>query len=177
MTKTTKAINWKKLTDEEILQMRVRDLKLQIQDSSTEPLIKKLYEEPTSKGSPPWSASRMTSPLAAFYDRKRKALGSSFQGYYDDSLKELFKTGISATTATKASAALRLYRRQIADNVARWTGHRKYDIYQLVGRIITRCDVLDLYLKAGQTEDIIAVTALVTAIAGNTFIVRARQKR
>jgi len=342
MVKTTKTIDWKKLTDEEILQMRVRDLKLQIQGSSIEPLIKKLYEELTSKGisfhppcyladewlcpdkqpligipfflthprlkniekkmmfeveggtekscmkllrhecghalnyayelykrtrwrelfghfsakysdfyyyqpysrrfvthlkdnyaqahpdedfaetfavwlspnnnwqekyqdwpiikklkyvdnvmknlnntapavtykgSPPWSASRMTSTLAGFYDRKRKTLGSEFQGYYDDSLKELFRTGSPAPAATKASAALRLYRRQIADNVARWTGHRKYDIYQLVGRIITRCDVLDLYLKAGETEDIIAVTALVTAIARNTFRVRARQKR
>jgi len=342
MVKTTKAINWKKLTDEEILQMRIRELKLQIQGSSIEPLIEKLYEELslkgirfhppcyladewlcpdkqpligipfflahprlkniekkmmfeveggtekscmkllrhecghalnyayelykrtrwrelfghfsarysdfyyyqpysrrfvthlkdnyaqahpdedfaetfavwlspnnnwqekyqdwpvikklsyvdnimkklnnteptiTHKGNPPWSASRMTSTLAGFYDRKRKTLGSEFQGYYDDSLKELFRTGSSASAATKASAALRLYRRQIADNVARWTGHRKYDIYQLVGRIITRCDVLDLYLKASETEDIIAVTALVTAIARNTFRIRARQKR
>ncbi len=342
MVKTTKAINWKKLTDEEILQMRVRDLKLQIKDSCLEPLIEKLYEELTSKGisfhplcyladewlcpdkqpiigipffltqprlksiekkmmydveggteksflkllrhecghalnyayefhkrtrwrelfgrfsdkysesyyyqpysrrfvihlkdnyaqahpdedfaetfavwltpnsrwqekyngwpvfkkllyvdnlmakinnkdpvttvrgNPPWSAIRMTSTLAGFYDRKRKLLGSSFQGYYDDSLKELFKTKHSDPPATRASDLLRSYRRQITDNVARWTGHRKYDIHQLVSRIILRCDALDLYVKSSETDDIIAVTVLLTAIARNTFRIRRRQRR
>ncbi len=342
MVKTTKTIDWKKLTDEEILQMRVKDLKLQIQSSSLEPLIKKLYEELDSKGItfhppcyladewlcpdkepiigvpfflahprlksiekkmmleveggtekycmkllrhecghalnyayelykktrwrelfgpfsarysdsyyyqpysrrfvmhlkdnyaqahpdedfaetfavllspnsrwqekyrdwpvirklryvdnvikklnnkepitkckgiPPWSASRMTSTLAGFYDRKRKILGSEFQGYYDDSLKELFKTGISASAATKASTILRSYRRQITDNVARWTRHHKYDIHQLVGRIIFRCDALDLYAKSNQTDDIIGLTVLITAIARNTFRIRRRQRR
>jgi len=131
----------------------------------------------TAKGRPPWSASRMTSTLAAFYDRKRKTLGSDFHGFYDDSLKELFKTRFSASTTTKASNTLRLYRRQIIDNVARWTGHRKYDIHQLVNRIILRCDGLDLYAKKDGPDDIIAITVLLTSIARNTFRIRRKQRR
>lgn len=342
MVKTARAINWKKLTDEEILQMRVRDLKLQIQGSSLEPLIEKLYEElasksisfhppcyladewlcpdkepiigipfflahprlknieqkimfeveggtekscmkllrhesghalnyayelykktrwrelfgpfsarysdyyhyqpyskrfvihlkdnyaqahpdedfaetfavwltpnshwqekyrgwpvikklqyvdnlmkkvgnqspvTTTKGNPPWSASRMISTLTGFYDRKRETLGSSFHGFYDDSLKELFRAGSSTSSMTKASNLLRLHRRQIINNVARWTGHRKYDIHQLVSRIILRCDVLDLYAKKDSQDDIIAITVLLTAIARNTFRIRRKRRR
>jgi hypothetical protein len=154
------------------------------------PVIKKLHyvdnvvkrlnnTEPITitKARPPWSASRMTSTLAAFYDRKRKILGSDFHGFYDDSLKELFKTRSSSSRTTKASTVIRLYRRQIIDNVVRWTGHRKYDIHQLVNRIILRCDVLDLYAKKDGPDDIIAVTVLLTAIARNTFRIRRKLRR
>ena len=50
MAKKTKAIDWKKLTDEELMQMRVRDFNLQIQGSALEPLIERLYDELASKG-------------------------------------------------------------------------------------------------------------------------------
>lgn len=143
-------------------------------------MMKKLNnKEPVTvaKGKPPWSASRMTSTLAAFYDRKRKTLGSEFHGFYDDSLKELFKTSGSTPSMIKASEALRLHRRQIIDNVARWTGHRKYDIHQLVNRIITRCEGLDLYAKKDGPDDIIAITVLLTSIAGNTFSSVRKQQR
>ncbi|MFA5240079.1 MAG: putative zinc-binding metallopeptidase [Phycisphaerae bacterium] len=143
-------------------------------------VMKKLGSQPpvvTATSNPPWSASRMTSTLAGFYDRKQKVLGSSFHGFYDDSLKELFKAGSSDSSKTRASDILRLYRRQIIDNVARWTGHRKYDIHQLVSRIIIRCDVLNLYAQGNAVDDIIALTVLLTAIARDTFRMRKRQQR
>jgi hypothetical protein len=149
------------------------------------PVIKKLHyidnvmkklnnKEPTItfKGAPPWSASRMTSTLANFYDRKRKLLGSNFQGFYDDSIKELFKTKSSSPATAKASDVLRSHRRQIIDSVAKWTGHRKYDIHQLVNRTIIRCEALDLYAKKDGYDDIIAIAVLLTSIAGNTFRIR-----
>jgi hypothetical protein len=142
--------------------------------------VKKICNEPpvvVAKGIPPWSASRMTSTLAAFYDRKREYLGSSFHGFYDDSLKELFKIKGQTPGAIKASDLLRQHRRRIIDNVARWTEHRKYDIHQLVSRIIFRCDSLDLYAKSDAADDIIAVTVLLTAIARNTFRIRRKQRR
>lgn len=119
-----------------------------------------------SEGTPPWSVSRMTSTLAAHYERKRRALGSEFKGFYDDSLKDLFAVKHSSDSAIKASDLLRQNRRRIVESVTRWTGHRKYDIHQLVNRLILRCEGLDLH---AETHDIIAITALVTAIASNTF--------
>lgn len=115
---------------------------------------------------PPWSASRMTSTLAAHYERKRNALGSEFQGFYDDSLGGLFAPKPEGSSSMKASRFLRRSRRELVDSVARWTGHRKYDIRQLVNTLIARCDALDLYAK---TESIIGLTALVTAIAANAL--------
>jgi len=118
---------------------------------------------------PPWSAARMTSTLAAHYERKRLALGSEFQGFYDDSLMTLFAGKQSGSSAQKASKLLRQHRRELVESVARWTGHRKFDIRELINTLITRCDLLDLYARPSQSEDIIGLTALLTAIAGKTL--------
>jgi len=143
----------------------------------------------TVRERPPWSASRMTSTLAAHYERKRKALGSEFQGFYDDCLETLFdskpgrvsrasprpRSGQACPrteggmTSIRASRLLRHHRRELVDSVSRWTGHRKYDIHQLVNTLITRCEALGLYTKPGQADNIIGLTALLTAIAGNTL--------
>ncbi len=124
----------------------------------------------------PWSAARMTSTLAAHYERKRKALGSEFQGFYDDSLKTLFTSKQTGSSDNSASKLLRNYRRELVDNVSRWTGHRKYDIRQLVNTLILRCNKLDLGVKPEQTEDVIGITSMLTAIASNTLRMDRRNK-
>lgn len=131
----------------------------------------------TSQGHPPWSASRMTSTLAAHYERKRRALGSEFQGFYDDSLISLFASKQGNSSNPMASQFLRHHRRELVDSVSRWTGHRKHDIHQLVNNLILRCKALNLYVKSGQTDSIIGVTALLTAIASNTLRTARRHTR
>jgi len=135
-------------------------------------LMKRIGDQPpvnTVRESPPWSASRMISTLAAHYERKRRALGSEFQGFYDDSLETLFASKPGGSLSVKASRFLRQHRRELVDSVSRWTGHRKYDIRQLVNTLIARCDALELYARPGQIQSIIGLTALLTAIAGNTL--------
>jgi hypothetical protein len=131
----------------------------------------------TVHGQPPWPASRMTSSLAAHYERKRRALGSEFQGFYDDSLITLFALRQSSSANPKASKFLRQHRRELIDSVARWTGHRKHDIHQLVNTLIFRCDVLNLYARSNQMEEIVGITALLTAIASNTLRIVGRHIR
>ncbi|MBN2272506.1 MAG: putative zinc-binding metallopeptidase [Sedimentisphaerales bacterium] len=116
---------------------------------------------------PPWAASRMVSTLAAYYERRRRELGSSFLGYYDESLRALFATDGAGGSAKKASKVLRAHRRLIADYVAKWTSHRKYDIYQLINRLISRCDALGLRARSSEADNIIGMASLVTAIAGD----------
>ncbi len=123
----------------------------------------------TARQRPPWSASRMTSTLAAYYERRRKALGDAFLGYYDESLKGIFSAGPGGSAAVKASKVLRRHRRLIVEHVTRCTGHRKYDIMQLLGRLIGRCEALDLYAVDSEPANVIGITALVTAIAGKTL--------
>ena len=50
MRRAARLTNWEKLSDEQILQMRVRDLGLQIEGSSIEPLVSRLYKELDDKG-------------------------------------------------------------------------------------------------------------------------------
>jgi hypothetical protein len=128
------------------------------------------------KGRPPYSAARMTSTLAAHYERKRRILGSEFQGYYDDSLKELFTTDHAGNPAMKAARLLRGHRAQLVRNVTRWTGHRKFDIDQLLNRLATRCEALDLYAKTSDAESMIGLTAMLTAVASNTLTVSRKRR-
>jgi hypothetical protein len=135
-------------------------------------LMKRIGSQPpvnTVQENPPWSASRMTSTLAAHYERKRKALGSEFQGFYDDSLDTLFYPRSDGSASMKASKLMRRHRQELVNSVSRYTGHRKYDIRQLVNNLINRCDALNLHTKPGQTDSVIGLTALLTAIAGNTL--------
>ncbi|HDR16894.1 MAG TPA: hypothetical protein ENN79_15690, partial [Desulfobacteraceae bacterium] len=120
----------------------------------------------SAEPNPPWSASRMTSTLAAYYERKRKTLGTEFRGYYDTCLREAFSEKPDSHRPQKASLFLREHRPLLVEQVTRWTEHRKYDIQQLVTRLIQRCEALNLYASG---EDLVSTTALVTAIAGNTL--------
>jgi len=115
---------------------------------------------------PPWSASRMTSTLQAYYRRKQKLLGDEFQAYYDGTLKTLFKIAQTAPGQQKASRLLRIHRRQLVDSLAMWTEYRKYDISQLVDKLILRCDALGLVAK---DDDIISAATLIATIASNTL--------
>lgn len=135
-------------------------------------LMKKIADQSpvvTVRERPPWSALRMTSTLSAHYERKRKALGSEFQGFYDDSLESLFASKPGGSASVKASSFLRRHRRELVDSVSRWTGHRKYDIRLLVNNMTKRCEALNLYARLDQTNNIIGLTSLLTAIAGNTL--------
>ena len=124
-----------------------------------------------SRGKPPWSASRMTSTLSAYYERKRKLLGEDFKGFYDDTLLKLFYKKRSSAEQTEASKILREHRLELANNISRWTGHRKYDIRQLVNKLIYRCEVLELY---GNKDNIIGAATLIAAIASNTLRISKR---
>lgn len=143
-------------------------------------LIKKIGNKPPLRKAdrnPPFSADRMRSTLIAYYERKRRTLGPEFQGYYDDSLRKLFAEGRSGDSSIKASKLLRQYRREIVDSIRGWTGHRKYDISELLGKFIARCDSLGLYTRLNESDSLIGVTALLSTIASNTFRVRTEERR
>ncbi|MBL7214383.1 MAG: hypothetical protein ISS71_01760 [Phycisphaerae bacterium] len=129
----------------------------------------------TASPNPPWSAARMTSTLLAYYNRKRNQLGTEFKGYYDDSLKVVFSASSTSESSIRASKMLRQHRRLLTTHAARWTGHRKFDIHQLIHRMIQRCDALDLYTK-DNLDGLIGITTLLTAIASGTHRIDTRGK-
>ncbi|MHC4520815.1 MAG: putative zinc-binding metallopeptidase, partial [Planctomycetota bacterium] len=50
MARTHKTYGWESLSDEELLQVRIRDLKLQIAGSSVEPFVERLCAELDGRG-------------------------------------------------------------------------------------------------------------------------------
>ena len=128
-------------------------------------LMARIGEQPpiNTERDMPYSATRMTSTLAAFYERKRKVLGEEFSGYYDDALKRIFAQSTTRADAVKASRFLRRHRRQIVDSVTAWTPQRKFDVNHLTQRLIRRCDTLGLYVKTSDATCLIDSTALISA--------------
>ncbi|MEN8127091.1 MAG: hypothetical protein ABFR90_04710 [Planctomycetota bacterium] len=116
---------------------------------------------------PPWAARRMRSTLASYYERKRNQLGRDFMGYYDDSLKIVFSTDPKTDKYVKAAKILRKYKRVIINHLAKWTGHRKFDLHKLIGRIIVRCEALGLY-ATDDPREVIGITTLLATIASGT---------
>ncbi len=127
-----------------------------------------------SQGRPPWAASRMTSTLGAYYERKHKMLGEEFKGFYDDTLKRLFSEKSGHRSDEKASKILRQYRKELVNYISTWTGHRKYDIHQLINKLANRCENLNLY---GKNDDIIGAASLICAIACNTLRIPKKNTR
>lgn len=160
--------SWKKKYKNWPVIKKLRYVDSLIQKNSGEPAIN------VSQEKPPWSASRMTSSLAAYYERKRKLLGEEFKGFYDDNLIKIFSRKHTDTSQEKASNILRLHRQELINNISRWTGHRKYDIHQLINKLIQRCDILNLY---GKKDDIIPASTLITTIASNTLRAPKTNKR
>lgn len=121
-----------------------------------------------TEGGTYWSADRMTSTLDAFYRRRRDYLGEDFPGFYDSGLLKIFPDGAAPQDShPKASVFLRHHRRQIINSVATWTGQRKFDIDNLLRKLIRRCDALGLTMERDPAETAVDVAAYVTAVITN----------
>ena len=112
------------------------------------------------------AASRMTSTLAAYYDRRRRYLREEFPGFYDPGLQRLFAPQDAARSSESAAVFLRRWRRQIIRSVTMWTGDRKFDVNALLSLLARRCRAMNLCLAKGEAETISEVSAFVTAVMG-----------
>jgi len=110
------------------------------------------------------SAARMTSTLAAYYDRMKRHLGEEFPGYYDPGLRRLFTDRREEAAGERASSLLRRWRHQLVESVCMWTGDRKFDVNELIGLLIRRSAALRLYLRKDEPQTIGEVMAFVTAV-------------
>jgi len=140
-------------------------------------LTKEISGQPpkVAGGETPWSAARLTSTLTAYYERRRKYLGEEFAGHFDVSLHMLFP-GKYERGMVRASHFLRQHRRQVVSSVAAWTGQRKYDLHQILGRLIRRSDVLGLAAVRPPDDTIVDITAFITALSHKTGILSRRKR-
>jgi len=135
-------------------------------------VMRRIASQPplVTDGPTPWSASRMTSTLATYYRRKRESLGAEFPGFYDPGLQRLFTTQPGAESTERAGDLLRRWRKHIVNSVARWTGQKRLETDRLVGKLIRRCDALELRTHASEVETVTEVTSFVTAVMNNVHL-------
>lgn len=131
-----------------------------------EPLIK--------KGKKYWEASRMRITLKNFYKRKRDSYMEDFPDFHDSNLKKIFVSAESPQESPGkknkdllAVTTIRRYKKDILNNVAQWTGERKYIIGSLLDTIIQRCRDLELMIGDSESLAVLRISTYVTTLVMN----------
>jgi len=132
-----------------------------------EPLVK--------KGKPYWEAKRMSISLKNFYKKKRRSYAEEFPDFHDSNLKRIFVVLDSAgkTSGKKdkntpyAAETIKRHRRDILNNVAHWTGEKKYIIAKLLDTLIQRCRELKLIVIDSESLAVLKISTYVTTLVMN----------
>jgi hypothetical protein len=103
--------------------------------------------------------------LKTYYARKRKLFEDTYPDFYDADLRQLFSA--AAGEGITAAAYLRRTRRRILNSVCQWTNEKKFRVNKLLGRLIDRCDQLDLRVLNDDPQQDFRVTAFITTLVMN----------
>lgn len=115
-----------------------------------EALVKEARTKPPRNKSVDFSyaASKSKMTLETYYHRKRQERAEDYPDVFDGDLKSLF-TPLDSRPSRELSAAayLKKNRKSLIDCAARWTGERKYTLTTLFGKLVARCESLNLAVK------------------------------
>jgi hypothetical protein len=101
--------------------------------------------------------------LKTYYARKRKLYEDTYPDFYDADLRQLF----AAPAGIKASAYLRRRRRRLLNAVSQWTNENKFQVNQLLSRLIRRCDELGLHVLNDDPQQDFRVASYITTLVMN----------
>ena len=134
-----------------------------------EKLVRSITAKPpvNPKGKRHWDVSRMRSTLRRHYKQKRAFYAEYYPDFHDAHLKRIFDDNASDQVRIRAYVFLRRYRRRILDEVARSTRERKYVTDRLLRDLIARSKELGLWRTPNEQDDILKITAYVTACTAN----------
>ncbi len=141
-------------------------------------LMKEVAGKPLHKrsGEKLWSASRLKMTLKTYYERKRRIYAEDYPDFYDADLKVIFSEDEASRQGESASRTMRRHRKEILDNVSRWTGENKYRIDRVMRDLIERCDELDLHVAGNESEAVLKIATYVTTLIMN-YLHTGRLKR
>jgi hypothetical protein len=117
---------------------------------------------PVAGGRELWPARRQRSTLRTYYQRKRRAFGEAYPGYYDRDLKRIFAEN-GGETATPAWRFLRGNRGRLVARIAQASRLRKYDIDVVLRRMTARARELNLSLRGDETEALLDLGVTITS--------------
>ena len=103
--------------------------------------------------------------LKTYYARKRKLFADTYPDFYDADLRQLFSAPPGA--GITAAAYLRRARRRLLNSVCQWTNEKKFRVNKLLGRLIDRCDHLDLRVLNDDPQQDFRVTSFITTLVMN----------
>jgi Putative zinc-binding metallo-peptidase len=122
-----------------------------------------------------WEAHRMKTTLGNFYKKKMKSYAEDFPDFHDANLKKIFvsyeQEVLQAKTKEKAvlyaAAMIKRHKREILNNVAKWTGEKKYVIGDLIDAVIERCKSLNLIIEGDEFPALLNLTTYITTSVMN----------
>lgn len=120
------------------------------------------------KGQKLWQVSKSKMKLGTFYQKKRKFYTEYFPDFHDSSLKKIFS---DKKEPDKGNAAvfLRRHKKTIINNVALWTGEKKYIINKLFRDLIDRCKELELQISQSETDTLVRTSSYITTLIMNNL--------
>jgi len=127
-------------------------------------------KEPLHKnGKKYWQAKNIRSTLKNFYKKKRKCYAEEFPDFHDSNLKRIFSffEGTKDKDLISAQSIIKKYKKNILNNVARWTGEKKYIINDLLDTLVKRSKQLRLMTDREEALAILDVSSYVTTLVMN----------
>lgn len=138
--------------------------KLEYVDELMDKIGGKLPQKPV--GTKHWDVSRLTSTLRTHYRKKTQFYAENYPDFHDLALRSMFLLE-PEEGSTKAAHVMQLLRRPLRNQVARFTGEKKYIVDNLLRDISKRCRELKLYAPANDSLLAVDITAYVTSLTMN----------
>lgn len=137
----------------------------------TDALMTEIKGKPplVKKGKQCFAASRMKTTLETYYKRKRNINRQDYPDFHDFDLERIF-TKEASPSNKKASQFIRGYRVKMLNDIALWTGGKKFIINRLLQDLITRSHEINLYLVHNEAETMLKLTAYVTSLIMNYLV-------
>lgn len=128
-------------------------------------LMKEVAEKPPKKdkGDKFWDASKLKTTLRTYYRKKQRLHAEKYADFHDWPLVKIFPEGDEGKRPQKAYKLIRQHRKEILDQVALWTGEKKYRINDLLKNLITRSKELGMETSTEDAEAALKVSVYVTA--------------
>lgn len=121
-----------------------------------------------SKGRRYWEWRGMQITLRHFYKKRRTFNAEDFPDFHDGNLKRVFKVrGEETKGMPSARDILKKYRKEILNDLAHWTGEKKYIAGDLLKTINKRCRELRLVAAEPEPAVVIKLTAYLTTLIMN----------
>ncbi len=98
------------------------------------------------------SLGRNGTTLREHYAAKHERYATGFPDIYDRDLRRLFVENVEGEQLERASAFLRRHRREIRQEVAKWTGEYAFTLDQVFTHMIGRCRELGLRVAGDQAQ-------------------------